>query len=249
MRAIFISGAATGIGRATAQKFLSAGWLVGAYDVNEIPYGHPHLITGHLDVTDPQQWDTALAEFTSHTGGRLDVLDNNAGVIIDGALARQDPARILNTIEVNCAGPTYGARAAHPYLKATPGSTLVNMCSASAIYGQPDVLVYSATKFYVKGLTEGLGLEWKHDDIRVIDVMPLWAKTALAEVSAKSIRTLGVRITPRDVAEKIYTAVHPRNQWQRATIHYGVSLPDMAFRKLRALAPDRTVARVLRHLV
>lgn len=104
---------------------------------------------------------------------------------------------------------TLGAQAAYPYLKRTPGAHLVNIASASAIYGQPGIATYSATKFYVAGLTEALELEWEHEDIRVVGIWPLWAKTALADNDAKSTTTLGVRITPEEVAEKVYESVNP----------------------------------------
>ena len=214
MSSIFISGGAAGIGLATARLFRSKGWTVGVYDVDAdalaaAKSADPELITGTLDVREPEQWDQALADFTAHTGGSLDVLDNNAGVLISGDLADISPEAVKAQIDIDALGVTLGARAAHPYLKATPGAHLVNISSASAIYGQPGIATYSATKFYVAGLTEALELEWEHDDIRVVSIWPLWAQTALADADAKSARTLGVRLTPEDVAEKVWESVHP----------------------------------------
>ncbi|AUH69819.1 MULTISPECIES: SDR family oxidoreductase [Gordonia] len=214
MPSIFISGGAAGIGLATAERFALEGWTVGVYDVSDealaaVREEHPDFITGHLDVRDPQQWSTALAEFTSHTDGRLDVLDNNAGILVAGPLTEISTDAIKAQIDIDALGVTLGAQAAHRYLKATPGSHLVNIASASAIYGQPGIATYSATKFYVAGLTEALELEWAADDIRVVSIWPLWAKTALADNDAKSTRTLGVRITPEQVADKVWESVHP----------------------------------------
>ncbi len=247
MSSIFISGAAHGIGRAVAERFLAEGWTVGAYDIAPVAWaGHndDRLFTGHLDVTDAASWEAALAEFTAHTGGRLDVLDNNAGVIVDQVLADSDPVAVQRLIDVNCLGVTLGARAAHTYLKATPGAQLVNMSSASAVYGQPAIAAYSASKFYVSGLTEALGLEWRGDDIRVLDIRPLWAKTALADVDAASVRRLGVRITPGQVADTVWEAVHPTSRWARGRVHHGVSRLDQVLALGRSLVPDRA-ARVL----
>lgn len=214
MSSIFISGGAAGIGLATAQRFDRAGWTVGVYDVNQdaldkVKADHPDFITGILDVREPDQWADALAEFTSHTGGTLDVLDNNAGVLAGGRLDQISPAAIRTQIDIDALGVTLGAQAAYPYLKATPGAHLVNIASASAIYGQPGIATYSATKFYVAGLTQALELEWEHDDIRVVGIWPLWAKTALVDTDAKSTRTLGVRITPEQIADKVWQSVHP----------------------------------------
>ena len=93
-KSIFISGGAAGIGREVALKFRDKGWIVGAYDIDEanlakLKEDYPDIITGHLDVTDYQSWEDALADFTSHTGGTLNVLDNNAGIIGDMDIAEQ----------------------------------------------------------------------------------------------------------------------------------------------------------------
>ncbi|MEP9393955.1 SDR family oxidoreductase [Gordonia sp. VNK1] len=214
MSSIFITGGAAGIGLATAERFERAGWTVGIYDVNQdavdkVKANHPDFITGVLDVREPEQWQQALAEFTSHTDGTLDVLDNNAGVLVAGRLDEISPAAIRAQIDIDALGVTLGAQAAYPYLKATPGAHLVNIASASAIYGQPGIATYSAAKFYVAGLTEALELEWEPDDIRVVSIWPLWAKTALADNDAKSTKTLGVHITPEQVADKVFESVHP----------------------------------------
>ncbi|MEO9327219.1 SDR family oxidoreductase [Gordonia aurantiaca] len=217
MSSIFITGGAAGIGLATAERFGREGWTVGVYDVDtealaKVSADHPDWITGTLDVRDPGQWDAALAEFTSHTGGTLDVLDNNAGILHEGRIDEITPDQIRRQIDIDALGVALGARAAHPYLKKTPGAHLVNIASASAIYGQPGIAVYSATKFFVAGLTEALELEWEHDDIRVVSIWPLWAKTALATGGAKSTKTLGIRITPEQVADKVWESVHPTLQ-------------------------------------
>ncbi|MGB3699084.1 MAG: SDR family oxidoreductase [Gordonia sp. (in: high G+C Gram-positive bacteria)] len=214
MPSIFISGGAAGIGLATAKRFAAEGWTVGVYDVSAdalaaVKAENPEFVTGVLDVRDRQQWDDCLADFTSHTGGELDVLDNNAGVLVAGPLAEISADAIRAQIDIDALGVTFGAQAAHRYLKATPRSHLVNIASASAIYGQPGIATYSAAKFYVAGLTEALELEWAPDDIRVVSIWPLWAKTALADNDAKSTKTLGVHITPEQVADKVWEAVHP----------------------------------------
>lgn len=217
MSSIFITGGAAGIGLATAERFGREGWTVGVYDVNQdaldkVKADHPDWIVGQLDVRDSAQWTHALGEFTEKTGGKLDVLDNNAGILHEGLISEIDPDAIKRQIDIDALGVALGAQAAHPYLKGTPGSHLVNIASASAIYGQPGIAVYSATKFFVAGLTEALELEWEHDDIRVVSIWPLWAKTALAANDAKSTKTLGVRITPEQVADKVWESVHPTRQ-------------------------------------
>lgn len=244
MSSIFITGGAAGIGLATAERFDREGWTVGVYDVNaealsKVRANHPDWIVGELDVRDENRWAQALEEFTSHTDGKLDVLDNNAGVLVAGPLEEISPAAVRTQIEIDCLGVTLGAQAAFPYLKATPGSHLVNIASASAIYGQPDIATYSAAKFYVAGLTEALELEWEPHGIRVVGIWPLWAKTALADNDAKTTKTLGVRITPEQIAEKIWESVHPTSRDLR--IHrtsYSVGLQTTVLANIAKFAPN-----------
>lgn len=151
------------------RTFLEAGWQVGAYDISPVEYSHPQLITGFLDITDPDSWATALAEFTTHsTNDTIDVVVNNAGVLQAGALADISPTAVETQISVNCTGVALGAQAAFPHLRA--GSTMVNLGSASAIFGQPNIAVYSATKFFVTGITEALSLEWAKNRIRIVAI-------------------------------------------------------------------------------
>lgn len=244
MSTIFISGAARGIGRAIAEVFLDRGWIVGAYDIDTVDYTHPNLITGVLDVTDAQSWQTALAEFAAHSPtSTITVVVNNAGVLTSGNIADISPAAIEHQISVNCTGIALGAHAAFPHLRT--GSTLVNMGSASAIFGQPTIAVYSATKFFVAGLTEALSLEWAKHHIRVIDLWPLWAKTDLSShTNAGSIKRLGVHITPNQVAHRVWEAIHPHNRWQAGKLHYGVSVADTVLYYARRLAPTRVAHRI-----
>ena len=79
MPSIFISGGAAGIGLATAERCAREGWTVGVYDYDDkalaaVKKDHPEFITGHLDVRKADEWTKALADFTSHTDGKLDVL-------------------------------------------------------------------------------------------------------------------------------------------------------------------------------
>ena len=219
MSTIFISGAARGIGRAIAELFLDRGWIVGAYDIDTVDYTHPNLITGVLDVTDAQSWQTTLAEFAAHSPtSTITVVVNNAGVLTSGDIADISPAAIEHQISVNCTGIALGAHAAFPH---------------------------SATKFFVAGLTEALSLEWAKHHIRVIDLWPLWAKTDLSShANAGSIKRLGVHITPNQVAHRVWEAIHPHNRWQAGKLHHGVSVTDTVLYYARRLAPTRVAHRI-----
>ena len=223
-KSIFITGAASGIGRATAELFSRRGWRVGLADIDAaglaaVVAGLPaeRTSTHALDVRDRAGWAEALKGFCG-AGGRLDVLFNNAGVAQGGPLAQASDADLDRVIAVNLMGPLNGARAAHPYLKAA-GGVLLNTASAAGIYGAAGLVPYSATKFGVRAMTEGLEGEWAADGIHVRSLMPGFIDTPLIQGTVsgtnRSIREAveerGLEITPvEQVAEAAWRAVHGR---------------------------------------
>jgi NADP-dependent 3-hydroxy acid dehydrogenase YdfG len=215
---VFITGAAAGIGRATALLFAAQGYHVGAYDIDEVGLTRlaadintagGSIRTGVLDVTNDTHWTDRLAEFHADED-RLDILINNAGILRAGPFESIDLATHQALIEVNIGGVVTGTHAAFGYLRNTPGAQVVNLCSASAIYGQPELATYSATKFFVRGITEALDIEWNRYGIRVIAMWPLYVKTAMTEnVRTPTTESLGIRLTAQDVADAIVAAVEP----------------------------------------
>ena len=235
----FITGAAAGIGRATAELFAGQGWFVGLYDVNEAGVrelaarlGPERSCAGRLDVTDAAQFASALAQFWQVSGQRLDLLFNNAGIAVVDDFEKVSLASHHATIDVNLKGVLNGFYAALDYLKRTPGARVISTCSASAIYGTPAFASYSATKFAVKGLTEALNIEWARHGITVMDVLPLFVDTQMVrsiEKPLKSMDILGLRLRPEDVARTVWRATHWR-LWPR--VHWYPSLQG----RLMALA-------------
>jgi NADP-dependent 3-hydroxy acid dehydrogenase YdfG len=218
-KTVFITGAAAGIGRATALTFAARGYLVGAYDIDEaglatladeISRLGATVVTGHLDVTDTAEMTGRLEEFAKETGGRLDVMINNAGILLAGRFQEIDAAAQLKEIDVNTKGVVNGMHAAFPYLRATSGAVAVNLASASAIYGQAELATYSATKFFVRGITEALDIEWSRYGIRVIAIWPLYVQTAMTDgIHTGTTESLGISLTAQDVADAIVAALEP----------------------------------------
>jgi NAD(P)-dependent dehydrogenase (short-subunit alcohol dehydrogenase family) len=253
--AIFVTGAASGIGRACAELFASRGWFVGLYDVNAegvaelaASLGHGNTSSGELDVTDPDAWERALAHFWSCSGQRLDVLLNNAGILTAGAFETVPLARHRAMLEVNVASIVVGCHSAFRYLQQTPGARVVNMASATAIYGQPDLVTYSATKFAVRGFTEGLDLEWSRVGIRVSDVWPSFVRTAMATGFERiaSARSLGIRLTPADVAGTVWRCATTRRFIHKT--HWTVGLQAELLSLATRLAPAALTRQVVRRL-
>ncbi|MDT5097474.1 MAG: hypothetical protein QOC76_1211 [Mycobacterium sp.] len=219
IKTVFITGAAAGIGRATALTFARNGYTVGGYDLDEVGLKSlaaeietlgGRAVTGHLDVTDPDEMAQRLGDFADAAGGRLNVMINNAGILRAGRFEDIALSAQLKEIDINTKGVVNGLHAAFPYLRATPNPVVVNLASASAIYGQPELATYSATKFFVRGITEALDIEWNRYGIRVIAMWPLYVKTAMTEnVRTGTTESLGIRLTAQDVADAIVAAVEP----------------------------------------
>jgi NAD(P)-dependent dehydrogenase (short-subunit alcohol dehydrogenase family) len=222
-KAIFITGGASGIGRAVAELFAARGWRVGLADVNAAGLEATRVLlpagmatTYAMDVRDRGQWRAALADFATASGGRLDMLFNNAGIAVGGPLAEASDDEVDRIVGINLLGVIEGARAAYPLLKATPGSALVNTGSAAAIYGSSGLALYAAVKFGVRGLSEALDAEWAADGIKVRVVMPSFIDTPLLDsnvsgsnrTAREAVREAGLEFTPLDeVAGAIWAGV------------------------------------------
>jgi NAD(P)-dependent dehydrogenase (short-subunit alcohol dehydrogenase family) len=223
-KAIFITGGGSGIGRAVAERFGREGWRVGLADVNAkgltetaalLPAGMTD--TYIMDVRDRDSWKNDLDDFTLKTGGRLDVLFNNAGIGTGGPITEMSFEDLDRVVQINLVGVLNGAKIGHAYLAKTPGSCLLNTASASAIYGSSGLSVYSATKFGVRSLTEALDGEWYGDGIKVRDLSPAFIDTPLLQGPVdgsnrnirESVTAAGLELSSAaDVADAAWNAVH-----------------------------------------
>jgi NADP-dependent 3-hydroxy acid dehydrogenase YdfG len=216
-KCIFITGAASGIGRATALHFSQQGWYVGLFDVDieelaklSEQIGEDHCCFEEMDVTQMVDVQHAVNLFGEHTNGQMDVLFNNAGIYRVGYFESIDIGEQRRIIDINVMGVMNCTHAAFEMLKQTPGSRIISMSSASAIYGTPHLAAYSASKFAVRALTEALNIEFERHDIIVSDIMvafvqtPLLDKTAIAFAQEKG----GVNVTADEVAATVWEAAH-----------------------------------------
>jgi NADP-dependent 3-hydroxy acid dehydrogenase YdfG len=226
-RAVFITGAPRVSAARPHLTFAKKGCTVGVYDIDdvglktladEIDDLGAKAVTGHLDVTDTDEMARRVAEFAKAAGDRLDVMVNNAGKMHAGRFEAIDTAKHLREIDVNTKGVVNGLHAALPHLRDSPGSVVVNLASASAIYGQAELVNYSATKFFVRDITEALDIEWGRYGIRVIAIWPLYVQTAMTDdISTGTTQSLGIKLTAQDVADAIVAAVEP--SWLRRSVH------------------------------
>ena len=243
-KAIFITGAASGIGRATARLFAVEGWFVGCFDRNggaldalKAEIGEANGIFQPLDVTDHAAYKAALQAFSAASGGRMDVLHNNAGIQAEGAFADQPWDTIMAVVNVNLVAVLFGIHAALPLLKATPGSLCFNTSSSSAMFGVGGIAAYSATKHAVRGLTEALSIELAGTGVRAADTLPGLVDTGMMDPARKPfLPTEGPFrvVDPSEVAKAVWQAYHTDK------IHWYVP-PELAELDLASTAaPEQT---------
>lgn len=213
----FITGAASGIGRATARLLAARGWRVGLAD-RDAPgvaalageLGAAAAVALPCDVTDPEALAAALSVFCGTPEGRLDLLVNCAGVLRIGPFEEIPASVHRELIEVNARGVMEALLAAFPALRNAQGR-VVNIASASAVYGAPDYATYSATKMFVRGLSEALDIEWRRHGIRIACVMPAFVDTPMISGRRSgAMDRLGVQLSPGDVAKVVWRAAHGR---------------------------------------
>jgi NAD(P)-dependent dehydrogenase (short-subunit alcohol dehydrogenase family) len=229
-KSIFVTGAASGIGLETARLFAGRGWYVGILDVDEDglrslgeEIGKDNCFPQVMDVSDVESVRSAVQAFAEKTGGRMHVLFNNAGIIKFGHFADVDIADCHRIVDINLKGILNCTHSALNYLKDTAGSRIINMASTSAIYGIPDLSVYSATKHAVCAMTEAWDIELDKYGITVSDVLAPFVNTPLLDVSEKvyCIEKMGVDIEPAKVAETVWKAAHGKKlHWKIGTPTY-----------------------------
>jgi NAD(P)-dependent dehydrogenase (short-subunit alcohol dehydrogenase family) len=204
-KAIFITGAGSGIGRAGAELFLAKGWRVGAVDRD--PEGlatispGDRLWTAQVDVTDADTLRSALSRFCAdNPGGGLDMMWNNAGIGQSGWFEDIPYDVAMRVVDINLRGVLTGAYACLPYLQNASGSMMFSTSSSAATYGLPMSTVYAATKHAVKGMTESLSVEWSRHGIRVADVLPGFIDTAILRTTPNYSKG-GATVTEEELAE------------------------------------------------
>lgn len=207
---IAITGAAQGIGKATAQALAARGAKVAIGDLDlDLAKRTADEIGGtahHLDVRDA----TAFAGFVAaaeQEHGPLDVLVNNAGVMPNGAFLDLDDATNRLLVEVNVFGVVHGMQAALPGMVARGRGHIVNVASLVGKFPMPGLAMYTATKFAVVGLTASTRREYADAGVSITAVLPSAVDTPLA--SGIDFSPLP-KVKPEAIAEAVVGSVANR---------------------------------------
>ena len=218
-----VTGAASGIGLATALELARRGATVAAVDRN-VAAGVPQPLHAYeCDVTDSAAVASVVERIGRELGG-LDVLVNNAGIGAQGTVAENDDQEWLRVLDVNVVGIARMSAAALPHLRRSSAAAIVNTCSVAALVGLPRRAVYSASKGAVLALTRAMAADHVGEGIRVNCVTPGTANTPwvqrllasaedpegeLARLSAR--QPTGRLVESDDVANAIAYLASPRS--------------------------------------
>lgn len=210
-KSIFITGAASGIGKATAKLFAERSWFVGLYDIDEMglkavaaEIGEDNCIWKKLDVRSRDDWAAGIEHFSEATGGKMDVLFNNAGIARHGWFEDIPGDDNDLIVDINVKGVLNGVGAALPLLRKTTGARIVNTASTAGVVGSPQMAVYSATKFAVRGLTEALDVEFSNIGIRVTSLMPWFIDTPILNMFSGDRTNVSMSDELRDQGQEVY---------------------------------------------
>jgi 3(or 17)beta-hydroxysteroid dehydrogenase len=189
----FITGAASGIGKAIATLFAEAGARValadrdaGSGEALAKAIGGAALFLA-LDVTDEAEWraglDRAAASF-----GRLDILVNNAGIGPGGSIEKTTLAEWRQVHAVNLDSVFLGCKYGIPHLRAAGGGSIINLSSVAGIIGTPSLAAYGSSKAAVRQLTKSVALHCaaRKDGIRCNSIHPTFIETPMVEAMIAS---------------------------------------------------------------
>ncbi|ASO18292.1 NAD(P)-dependent dehydrogenase (short-subunit alcohol dehydrogenase family) [Actinoalloteichus hoggarensis] len=195
-----ITGAARGLGLEIARAALAGGEqvAVAARTPQRLPEDvreHPSVLAVKLDVTDPSRIDAAVAEVVARFG-TIDVLVNNAGRGLLGALEEITDAEARSLFDVNVFGLVNTTRAVLPIMRRAGSGRLVHIGSRAGFEGEPGVSMYAASKFAVAGISEALAAELAPFGIQSMVVEPGVFRTDFLDAS--SVQLPAVRMPDYD---------------------------------------------------
>ncbi|HLX34508.1 MAG TPA: SDR family oxidoreductase [Candidatus Limnocylindrales bacterium] len=213
-----VTGAGSGIGRATAIRFAEEGARVTCVDVAADAVRDTAAAIGAsavavaADVSSPEQVRRYTDETAARWGG-LHVVFNNAGVNLPGVFHEATDEVVDRTLNVNVKGPIYGCRYAIPHMLRGGGGSLINTTSVNGLVAEPFLAIYATSKGALVMLSKGIALDYAKQGIRCNAIAPGWVDTpinyahaellgGLAEVYATidSFQPIGRPGEPREIA-------------------------------------------------
>jgi len=209
---VAVTGGGQGIGAATARRLAARGAAVSIGDIDvpaataqaaeiDAEYGAGRCFAGELDVCSEQSFRRFLAEAETFHAGCIDVIVNNAGIMLVGPLRDEAAALTDKQFAVNVGGVVTGTRLALEVFERSGSGHVVNIASVAARNAFANIATYTGTKHFVYGFTEALRSEYAGTAIEFTTVLPNIAKTRLGAGVA------GVKLVPKSDPEDIAAAI------------------------------------------
>ncbi|MEX2246555.1 MAG: SDR family oxidoreductase [Dehalococcoidia bacterium] len=222
---VIVTGGGRGIGRSTALEFAREGatlLLAGRrMDALRTTAGEVHEEGGKASVAQcdvAQEADLqALVDKAMKQHGRIDALVNNAGVVTGGRLDEIDPEDIRRMVDVNIWATIRLTQLTLPHMRQAKSGTIINISSLAGRMGMPFYATYCASKFAVRGFSEALRRELRHDGIDVIAVYP--GGTATDMLENVEFERFGL---PMATAEQVARAIVRGVRWGTPEVFVGL---------------------------
>jgi NAD(P)-dependent dehydrogenase (short-subunit alcohol dehydrogenase family) len=259
-KVVLVTGATSGIGKATTELLASKGYRV--FGTSRDPAGK----TGsgfellQLDVTSDESVAACVKAVEERTGGRIDVLHNNAGTGIIGAAEEITPEEGMRLFQINFFGVMRMTSAVLPLMRVRKAGTVINMSSSGGVAALPFAALYCATKFALEGYTEALRHELRPFNVAAVIVAPGPVSTPAGDKAMRAERHIpeyadrrkkadelsvrGIRggMDPKWVAETILKVV--KADWPSP--RYTIGLQSRATNLAHGLLPPSTFEAAVR---
>ena len=203
-----ISGGAKGMGAVEAKLFAKEGAKVVIGDVletegkqieAEINETGGECLFVPLDVTDENQWNTAVAA-TLGRFGKLDILINNAGIFRTGTVEETSSAEWDQVMDINAKGVFLGAKAAIPAMREAGGGSIINLSSVAGLVGAAYSTAYSASKGAVRLFTKSTAIQYATDGVRCNSIHPGVIQTDMTKEAIADSQFKAQRLDPTPLA-------------------------------------------------
>ena len=216
----YITGASSGIGRATALQLASEGVHVGLIArteeklkevANEAELHGVKAVVAPADISKIEEVNTAVENLKNELG-TADILINNAGMGRYGSFLEMEPEDWKETLEVNVYGTYHVTRAVLPQMIEKDSGDIITISSSSGLKGTAGSTSYSASKFAIQGMTEALMQEVRRNNIRVFTLNPSLVATELVFGDKLDEQDKEKYMQPEDLAEYMVgqLKLHPR---------------------------------------
>jgi NAD(P)-dependent dehydrogenase (short-subunit alcohol dehydrogenase family) len=183
MSTAIVTGAANGIGRATAERLVADGFTVVGFDIE--PVVSPGVHGVHCDISEIESFDE-IVDGVEREHGPVDALANVAGVAINETLAELTVAAYRRQLAVTLDGPIFLARAVGLRMAARSGGRIVNVTSVHAHHSEAAALAYGASKAGLMAATRVMAIELGPHGVLVNDVAPGFVRTRMSVVNGQN---------------------------------------------------------------